>query len=165
VVGVDHQIRVGGHSDGELVGRCAYLALAWDPDRTLPDMATVLAHPEVLRYHDGWGRPGDVVVVAEREEAPVGYAFARTFTEEDHGHGFVDEATPEMGVAIELGHRGSGLGTRLLDRLHTELRQAGVRAVSLSVELANPATRLYERLGYREVDRDDAAMRMILLLT
>ena len=160
----DILVRVGDETHGALVGRCVYLALAWDPDRTLPEMSVVLAHPEVVRYHAGWGRAGDAVVIAEDSDGPVGYAFARLFTRDDHGHGFVDEATPEMGVAIEKEHRGRGFGTRLLERLHTELRQAGLGAVSLSVELSNPAVRLYERLGYREVDRDENSMRMVLSL-
>lgn len=158
------ELRVGDASDGDLVGRCVYLALDWDPARTLPEMAVVLAHPQVVRYHAGWGRPGDTVVVAEDSGKPLAYAFARRFTTQDHGHGFVDEATPEMGVAVEPGHRGQGLGTRVLEHLHSELRRSGCSAVSLSVSLANPARHLYERFGYREVDRDDDSMRMILRL-
>ncbi len=160
----DVVLRVGDASDGLLVGRCVFLALAWDPERSLPAQEVVLAHPDVVRYHGGWGRPGDVVVVAEADLSPVAYAFARLFTPTDHGHGFVDDATPEMGVAVEPGHRGQGLGTQVLTRLHEELRRAGFPAVSLSVELSNPARRLYDRLGYIQIaERDEAAIMMLSL--
>ena len=121
----------------------------------MPAVDVVLAHPDIAIYHRDWGRPGDVLVVAENDGEPVGYAFARLFTGEEHGHGFVDESTPEMGIAVEANHRGQGLGTSLLDRLHEELRRLGFSHVSLSVELGNPARRLYARLGYGEVDQDD----------
>lgn len=158
------RFRVGDRSDRDLVGRCVYLALAWNPDRDIPNQATVLSHPEVTRYHAEWGRPGDVVVIAQGGEGPVGYAFARLFTHTDHGHGFVDETTPEMGVAIEPEYRGGGIGTGLLEHLHHELRLAGFTAVSLSVELDNRAKRLYERLGYVETAQRDGASIMVLAL-
>lgn len=157
-------IRVGDAEDGALVGRCVYLALAWDPDRALPDQPTVLAHPEVARYHVGWGRHGDVVVVAGSPDEPTGYAFARLFTADDHGHGFVDEATPELGVAVEPGHRGQGIGSALLHEIHRQLIREERRAVSLSVQHGNPAKRLYERLGYRDHATDDGATVMLKLL-
>lgn len=157
-------VRVGGSCDAATVERCVYLALAWHPERTLPEMSVVLSHPEVARYHAGWGRRGDVVVIAATSDGPVGSAFARLFSHDERGHGFVDERTPEMGVAVEPEHRGRGIGTALLERLHDELRSEGWAAVSLSVELANPAQRLYERLGYVEVgQRDDAAIMVLEL--
>ena len=151
-------IRVGGTGDAAVVGRSVYLALAWNPEREIPAQDVVLAHPEIAIYHANWGRPGDVVVVADHEGTAVGCAFARLFTEDEHGHGFVDTSTPEMGIAIEAGHRGRGLGIRLLEHLHAELERQGIARVSLSVELDNPARRLYERLGYVEVERDSAAI-------
>lgn len=41
-------------------------------------------------------------------------------------------------------------------------RNAGVTRLSLSVDAGNPALRLYERLGYRELARDEGGVRMVL---
>jgi len=158
------ELRLGGVEDAALVGRCLYLALGWNPERDMPSQDVVLAHPEIAIYHEGWGRPGDVVVIAEFKGEPVGMAFVRLFTESEHGHGFVEESIPEMGIAVEADHRGIGVGSMLLARLHDELQRLGTERVSLSVELANPAGRLYERFGYVEIDRDDGAAIMVLEL-
>ena len=58
--------------------------------------------------------------------------------------------------------RGSGLGTRLMNALADEARAAGAGRLSLSVDTGNPARRLYERLGYRELSTDDGGVRMVL---
>lgn len=54
-------------------------------------------------------------------------------------------------VALLPEHRGSGLGTALLERLLAEGRERGL-PVSIHVEYNNPALRLYRRLGFRHVD-------------
>ena len=77
-----------------------YAALAWRADVELPPPEWVLAHPQVVVFHEGWGREGDVGLVAEVDGAPVGLAWYRFFTEAEHGEGFVDEATPEVAVAV-----------------------------------------------------------------
>ena len=139
-----------------------YEAVSWDPERELPPFDVVIEHPELARYHRGWGRPGDAGVVAESRGEVVGAALFRLFTAEDHGHGYVDEETPELAVAVAEGERGNGLGTRLMNELAEAARAAGIARLSLSVDAANPALRLYERLGYSEVSRDEDGVRMVL---
>ena len=150
--------------DAEHVRWALYAALAWDPARQLPPPELTLAHPEALRYHADWGRRGDLgVVVAENGEV-IGVAYCRLFTEDDHGHGYLDDATPEIAVAVRDGDRGRGIGRRLLAELARVARNAGFARLSLSVDEDNQAIRLYERLGYREVSRDDDGVRMVLEL-
>ncbi len=48
--------------------------------------------------------------------------------------------------------RGQGLGTLLLNSVLAEGQAAG-RKVSINVEVFNPARRLYDRLGFREVEQ------------
>jgi ribosomal protein S18 acetylase RimI-like enzyme len=64
------------------------------------------------------------------------------------GRLWVDER-PErlhiLDIALLPAWRGRGLGTRCLLDLAT---QAGGRALSIQVEIHNPARRLYERLGF-----------------
>ena len=99
-----------------------------------------------------------------RDGTPLGLAWYRFFTEEEHGEGFVDEETPEVAVAVADGHRGSGLGTALMEAIHARAREQGATRISLSVDRDNPARRLYLRLGYVEYAPDDENGRMVLEL-
>ena len=139
-------------------------ALAWDPERELPPPEATLEHPEAARYHRDWGRRGDLGVIASSGPDVVGVAYCRLFTAEDHGHGYVDDQTPELAVAVRDGWRGSGLGTRLMNELAEAAREEGFTRLSLSVDTDNPARHLYARLGYRELTIDDGGARMVLEL-
>lgn len=116
--------------------------------------------PELRAYVEGFGRAGDVAVCAEKDGQVVGVAWARLM----HGFGFVDKDVPELAVAVLPAWRGRGTGTRLLTALAGRAAAAGHPALSLSVQRANPALRLYERLGFREVGGDDAEAVMLLPL-
>ena len=148
--------------DGEHVRWALYTALAWDPERDLPPPGETLEHPEAARYHREWGRPGDFGVIATEAGEVVGVAYCRLFAEEDHGYGFIDDATPEVAIGIRSDSRGRGLGTELLTRLAGAAKARGFERLSLSVAAANPARRLYERLGYRTVSVDGDAVRMVV---
>jgi GNAT superfamily N-acetyltransferase len=157
-------IREAGTEDAEVIAWALYAALDWNPDRTLPAYEFVVEHPEAARYHREWGRPGDLGVVAELPGEVVGVAYCRLFSDDDHGHGYVDAETPEVAVAVRDGRRGEGIGTRLLAALAELARERGVGRLSLSVDAANPARRLYARLGYRELSEDESGVRMLIEL-
>lgn len=154
-------IRPGTSADLSTFQRALYEALDWNPEEHLPEIEVVLAHPEAARYHTEWGRVGDIGVVAEFDGAPVGAAYARLFTPEDHGHGYVDQETPEVAIAVWGGHRGQGAGGMLLEALEKVAQGAGIERLSLSVDKENPASRLYLRHGY-EVISDDRGSYLML---
>ena len=141
-----------------------YAALDWKPGRRLPPKFLLVRIPQVAIFHRGWGRPGDTALVAESGGVPIGLAWYRFFTEADHGEGYVDDATPEVAVAVADGHRGKGVGTALMEAIHARARDDGVRRISLSVDHDNPARHLYERLGYVPLDERDDDDRMVLEL-
>ena len=156
------EVRALSKDDVEHVKWALYEAVSWNPERQLPPYESLIDHPELARYHHGWGREGDLGVLGELDGERAGVAFCRLFTEDDHGHGYVDEQTPELGVAVVEEHRGRGVGTRLMRELAGAARDAGAARLSLSVDAGNPALRLYERLGYRELARDEGGVRMVL---
>ena len=141
-----------------------YAALMWNPEAVHYPAEFVLAHPEVVRYHDGWGRDGDLALIGEDEGAPVGAVWYRLFTDDDHGEGYVDDATPELAIAVLDGRRGEGIGASLLGAAVQRARDDGLRRLSLSVDPANPAKRLYGRLGWAEYEPGDGLGRMVLEL-
>jgi GNAT superfamily N-acetyltransferase len=154
-------LRPGTEADIEHVKRALFEAVSWNPDRELPPYELVIAHPELARYYEGWGRRGDLAVIAEREGKVVGASLCRLFTADDHGHGYVDDETPELAVAVWDGHRGEGIGTLLMAAIEEAARAGGFTQVSLSVDADNPAGRLYERLGYATLTVDDDGVRML----
>lgn len=155
-------LRPAGSEDLCLVKRTLYTALSWDPDDPIPPFETVVAHAEIALYHEGWMREGDDGVVAELDGGEfAGMAICRQFDQDDLAQGFVDSTIPELAVGVEPEHRGGGIGRRLIKRLHESRRAAGVQRMSLSVNAGNPALRLYEELGYREVRRQGDAIVMV----
>jgi len=115
--------------------------------------------PELARYVEGWGRPGDVGVIASVAGEPVGAAWVRRLVGPGRGYGWVDDATPELAIAVMPGREGHGIGGALLRRLLADL-DGTVPAVSLSVRGDNPARRLYARVGFVEVDGSDVGNRV-----
>ena len=64
------------------------------------------------------------------------------------------------GIQLLPAHHGRGLGTHLIEEFLGEARAAGLPA-QVKVEIDNPgARRLYERLGFSEVDRTDDEIRL-----
>lgn len=104
--------------------------------------------------------PDDVVVVAFGTAAgPVGAVW--TFTSDPPLR--IDDAIhPELAMAVRPEVRGNGVGGALLDDL--ALRCAGrFGAICLNVHVRNPATRLYERKGFRAAGQGRGALGVAML--
>jgi len=111
-------------------------------------------------YLAGWPRPGDHGLIAE-QDAPVGAAWYRTYTEVSHGIGFIAEDIPELSIAVAASRRHEGIGRRLLADLINASDSQGYPALSLSVAEANPARRLYESVGFVPVEKHESSWTMV----
>ena len=147
----------------------AMLAAAanWDAERAPTSMADTLARPDFAHYVQDWPRDDDIGVIAENDLGkPVGAAWCRHLPEHDPGYGFIAVSIPEVTIGVAADVRGQGVGSELLSALASEAALQGVAALSLSVEKANPAMRLYRRLGYIDVrDTGDATTMQLDLHT
>lgn len=119
-----------------------------------------LRDEHLSRYLEGWGRPGDVALIAETNGKPIGAAWYRLFPQAAPGYGFIDESTPELSLAVSPDHRRRGVGSALLDALLQRAKRDGHAAVSLSVEADNPAFHLYETHGFERVEKVQGAWTM-----
>ena len=153
-------IRDATASDAPSIQRALYEAVTWQGTEGVPPIEVAIEHPEMLRYHEGWGRTGDIGVIAEVAGETVGAAYGRLFTVDDHGHGFIDPSVPELAIAVWRGLRGQGIGSALMHAFHVTATVAGYQAISLSVDKNNPAAALYRSLDYivREDDGDSLLM-------
>ena len=131
-----------------------YEAVNWRDDgaEERPPLEDLLAQPEMRRYVEGWGRKGDVAIVAlDRLDEPVGAAWYRVFDADEPGFGFVAPDVPELSIAVYPECRGQNVGGLLLGTIVSRARSDGYRAISLSVAEENPARRLYARQGFEVV--------------
>jgi GNAT superfamily N-acetyltransferase len=62
-----------------------------------------------------------------------------------------DEKIHVIDIALLPEHRGAGIGTKFLRELQDEAKAAG-KPLSIHVERFNPARRLYDRLGFQQVE-------------
>jgi len=137
----------------------------WNVTRPRTSLEQILGRAELRLYVEDWGGPGDLGVVAEdRAGNPIGASWLRLLPAERHGYGFVASDIPEVSIAVRRPWRSHGVGDRLLAELEGAASEAGVRALSLSVERANPGFRLYERRGYRTVASAGDSHTMLLAL-
>lgn len=155
-------IRPLAAQDESFLWEMLYQAIYVPDGQPLPPRS-ILDEPDIAQYVRDWGqRPGDMGVVAVDPAAdkPVGAAWLRLFGKTNPGYGYVDDATPELSIAILPEYRGQGVGTLLLDSL---LQAASQRfaAISLSVAPENPAARLYSRMGFETVSASGSTLTML----
>jgi RsiW-degrading membrane proteinase PrsW (M82 family)/GNAT superfamily N-acetyltransferase len=140
-------------------------AANWDGQRPVT-AANVSQDPNAWRYLDGWQRPTDFGVVSMDGATPTGGAWARFLTRADAGYGYVDDAIPELTLAVAGGARRRGLGTELLAGLIESARELDLPGLSLSVEDGNAAARtIYERAGFTVVGRNGNSDTLLLRLS
>ena len=135
-------------SDQDRLWEWLHMAL-WDPPPAPPRPLEVLQNPGVSIYAEGWGREGDVGVVGEYAETTIGACWMRLIRG-GAGLGYVDDETPQLGIALSPEFRGRGLGRLLMVAALDAARAHGYRRVSLTVHPQNPALRLYESCGFEK---------------
>jgi ribosomal protein S18 acetylase RimI-like enzyme len=156
-------IRPAVDDDLDFLTEMWHLAAFWDPERFVLPLDDALALPELAHYIAGWGRDGDVALLAVEDGtgARLGAAWYRTFTGDDPGYGYVADDVPELAIAVVAGARRRGVGAALLDALLAEAERRATPGLSLSVSHGNPSRRLYERAGFVEVGDDGDSATMV----
>ena len=108
----------------------------------------ITSSPEMQVYIDQFGtRKDDHALVAEADGKVVGAVWVRIMN--DYGH--IDNTTPSLAISLYPEYRGLGIGTCLMQEMLSFLQAQGYKRVSLSVQNANYAARLYQKLGFEVV--------------
>ena len=157
-------IRPLTQGDERFLWQMLYYAIYVPEGQPLPD-PDVVKEPQLARYVRDWGQTNDRGFIATdaRGKGAIGAAWLRLLRGNDRGFGYVDDATPELSIAVVPECRGQGIGTRLLDKLLQEASQHHA-AISLSVTTDNPALRLYQRLGFDVVATSGTSLTMKMTL-
>ena len=122
------------------------------PKGTEPPARNIIERPELRVYYDGFGTgSADHCLVAETDGHVVGAIWARIMN--DYGH--VDDETPSLAISLLPEYRGRGIGTRLLNEMLSLLKEHGYKKVSLSVQKANYAYRMYKKAGFEIIYEDE----------
>jgi ribosomal protein S18 acetylase RimI-like enzyme len=124
--------------------------------------------PFLAKYVDGWGREGDLGVIAEGADGePIGAAWLRALDEVERGYPDVPAEFPELAIAVDPSASGRGVGASLLAALLNKA-QTIHPGVVLSVRAGNRAIRLYERFGFdvvEEIENRVGGRSLVMILT
>ncbi len=117
------------------------------PDGVTPPPRTIVHDPSLYGYIDGFGSGAcDYALAAVLpDDTVVGVAWTRLLPD----HAPLANDVPTLANAVLPGYRGHGIGTALIHAIIEALAHYGCSSVSLSVQKANPALRLYQRAGFR----------------
>lgn len=122
------------------------------PEGVEPPPRSILADPALQVYIEDFGtKPDDCCLAAEVGGKIAGAVWTRIM--DDYGH--IDNETPSLAISLYPAYRGQGIGTALMRAMLTKLAERGYARVSLSVQKANYALRMYRGLGFVTV-REDA---------
>ena len=144
---MDYTIREIQKQEYPLLDKFLYEAI-FVPEGIEPPPKTIITSPELQVYvahfgesKDDWG------LVAEVGGKIVGAVWVRIM--DDYGH--IDDKTPSLAISLYQEYWGFGIGTAMMKEILTLLKSHGYNQVSLSVQKANYAAKMYLKIGFEIV--------------
>ncbi|MBQ9433761.1 MAG: GNAT family N-acetyltransferase [Synergistaceae bacterium] len=132
------------------------------PEGTSPPDKSIIETPELQVYIQDFGSmKSDKCLVAEVNGEVVGAVWCRIMN--DYGH--IDDETPSLAISVRKEYRGRKIGTELMRAMLEALKQSGYSRVSLSVQKANYAVKMYIDLGFDVFSENDGEYIMRITLT
>lgn len=99
----------------------------------------------------------DICFVAEADNAIVGAVWVRVMN--DYGH--IGDGIPSFAISLYKEYRGYGIGTALMKRMLSELKERGYVQASLAVQKANYAVKMYQNVGFEIIDENEEEYIMV----
>ena len=132
------------------------------PEGVTPPPKSIVKNEDMQVYIRDFGLlPDDRCLVAEADGKIVGAVWSRVM--DDYGH--VADDTPSIAISLYKEYRNKGIGTELLRQMILLLREAGYKKVSLSVQKANYAAKMYLKAGFAVVKEAEEEFIMVLDLS
>ena len=128
------------------------------PEGVTPPPISIVKNEDLQVYVRDFGLlPDDRCLVAEADGRIVGAVWCRVM--DDYGH--VADGIPSLAISLYKEYRNKGIGTDLLHQMLQLLCQAGYKKVSLSVQKANYAAKMYLKAGFTVVKETDEEYIMV----
>lgn len=128
------------------------------PEGETPPDRSIVEQPELAIYYEDFGsREADYAMVAEDDGQIVGAIWMRIMN--DYGH--VDDDTPSLAMSVLEDYRGRGIGSLLLHKMIEDAKEKGYPRLSLAVQKANYAVRMYERAGFETTRENEEEYIMV----
>ena len=128
------------------------------PEGIDPPPKTIIVSPELQVYVERFGESkDDRGLVAEVNGKIIGAVWVRIMN--DYGH--IDDETPSLAISLYNEYRRFGIGTALMKEILTQLKEHGYKRVSLSVQKANYAVKLYQKVGFEVVKENEEEYIMV----
>lgn len=131
------------------------------PEGIEPPPKTIITSPELQVYVEHFGEAkDDWGLVAEVDGKIVGAVWVRIMN--DYGH--IDDETPSLAISLYKEYRGFGIGTAMMKKILTLLKSHRYSRVSLSVQKANYAAKMYLKIGFEIVRENEEEYIMVYYL-
>ncbi len=119
---------------------------------------TIITSPELQVYVEHFGElKDDWGLAAEVDGKIAGAVWVRIMN--DYGH--IDDETPSLAISLYKEYRGLGIGTAMMKEILALLKAHGYQQVSLSVQKANYAAKLYRKVGFEVVKENEEEYIMV----
>ncbi len=120
------------------------------PEGVAAPPRSIIENEDLQVYVRDFGKKADDrCLVAEVDGKIVGAVWTRVM--DDYGH--FAEGIPSLAISLYKDYRRQGIGTKLLREMLQRLQRDGYPQVSLSVQKANFAFRMYQKAGF-EVQKE-----------
>ena len=131
------------------------------PEGIEPPPKTIITSPELQVYVGRFGESkDDWGLITEVDSKIVGAVWVRIM--DDYGH--IDDETPSLAISLYKEYRGFGIGTSMMKEILTLLKSHGYSRVSLSVQKANYAAKMYLKIGFEIVRENEEEYIMVYYL-
>ncbi|MDE7252474.1 MAG: GNAT family N-acetyltransferase [Acetatifactor sp.] len=148
---MNYTIREMQAQDYPLLDQFLYEAI-FIPEGVDPPPKSIITSPELQVYVKRFGElKDDRGLVAEVDGKIVGAVWVRIMN--DYGH--IDDETPSLAISLYKEYRGFGIGTAMMKEILALLKTQGYSRVSLSVQKANYAAKMYQKVGFELVRENE----------
>ena len=156
---MDYRIREIRENEYYVLSEFLYEAI-FIPEGTEKPPKSIIEQPELQVYIADFGKSDDWCLVAEVKEKIVGAVWVRIMN--DYGH--IDDETPSFAISLYEEYRNMGIGTVLMRDMLEFLKNKGYKQTSLSVQKANYAVRMYQKVGFEVIDENEEEYIMVCRL-